>query len=94
MSGMIITPWSAVVNQPVPMTEEEKDQAFSAFAKAICHERMPWLLPLLDAANALVIASPGRFGFSLPFGGEAVFHEVREVSELLSFVPWEEQAEA
>ena len=54
--------------------------------------RMPWLLPLLDAACAIVLASPGCFSFLV----RTRLGEPIEISELIPYthlLPWTEDSE-
>lgn len=54
--------------------------------------KTPWLIPLLDAANATVLAGPGQFLYSTQVA-EGVWHEVPEISKLIGLVPWAEDNE-
>lgn len=51
----------------------------------------PWFFPLLDAANAVVHASPSLFKFSVDELN--AWHEVPELSKGLALVPWAEPNE-
>jgi hypothetical protein len=52
-------------------------------------EKAPWLLHLLDAASATVVAGPGQFMFSTQLA-DGVWQEIPEISKLIGMVPWAE----
>lgn len=89
MPGVMHTEWSAKKQNSTPMSDEEKHLRFSGFAQVVANSYAPWLLPLLDAANATVYASVGKFLFILP-DDPGKWHEIPELSALLSDVPWTE----
>ena len=90
MSGILITPWSEVAQPQEMLTDADRDAAFQAYTRALCHARFPWLLPILDAASAMVVARPGYFAFAFPLSEpkNPVLCEIPEISQLLISVPW------
>lgn len=76
----------------VPMTDEQRHLAFSEFVVKQTQAVMPWLLPLLNQANATVWVSPRFFSFSLPSNPQQWF-EVTQMDAHIAMVPWAEAHE-
>ncbi len=92
MSIRIYTPWSNKPRMAIPSTDEERHTAFTDFATRQVQTAMPWLLPLLDEANATLWMAPRFFSFSLPSNPDRWF-EVPQVEQYISMVPWAEPHE-
>lgn len=91
MSVRIGTPWhSELLMMNRPLTDGEKHDLFSMHVNQVISHKMPWLLVLLEAAEAAVLASPGRFQFAL-LSNRNAWYEVPEIANLITTVPWVEE---
>jgi hypothetical protein len=88
MSIQVLTFWRNKPPVTTPTTDEERHVAFTEFAVNQVKASMPWLLPLLDEANATIYAGPRLFLFRTPNHPEWV--EVPQISECIAMVPWAE----
>jgi hypothetical protein len=92
MSIRIYSPWNNKPKMAMPSTDEERHAAFIDFATKQVQAAMPWLLTLLDEANATLWIAPRRFSFSLPSNPDRWF-EVSQVEPYIAMVPWAEPHE-
>lgn len=92
MTANVITKWSAAQMVQHELTEEQKHNIFSGYARVVANSYMPWLFPLLDEAGATVYAEPGRFLFFFE-SDPANWHTVPELGALISMTPWPEPQE-
>jgi len=82
-SARWVTNWgddAAAANPP-------EHSAYLAMAKVFAHGRMPWLIPLLDGARAMVLVSPGSFLFVVDNYPRSIF-EIPELVPYTHLVPW------
>ncbi len=81
--GAMVTIWGGVAGQ-----EDQPEHApYVAHMCRVVSEQLPWLLPLLDAACALIAVSPGSFTFMV----RSRMGETFDVPELVPFthlLPW------
>lgn len=92
MTIEIGTVWQPVRKVPKPKTDQERHDLFMAYVSRTLVENAPWLVHLLDAANAVVMAGPGEFTFSTQVA-EGIWHEIPELSKLIAMKPWVEDDE-
>lgn len=92
MTAKILTQWNVKEFVNPPMTDEQKHSAFDQYVRVIANSRFPWLMPLLEAADALILAQPGSFVFVLP-GSQDTWHEIPEMSASITMVPWPEDSD-
>jgi hypothetical protein len=86
--GSVITHWGGMPGQ---QDQLEHALYLNCILPAI-HTRLPWLLPLLDAACALVAVGPGVFTFMVRTRMGQHF----DIPELIPFtylLPWADEAE-
>lgn len=93
MALKIHTVWGAA-GKPVmrPQSDEERDQLFAAFAGQVAEAHYPWMLPLLEAANVTVYASPNKFAYLSPQPPHS-WIEIPEMGRLIGMVPWVDDTE-
>ncbi|MBA3773994.1 MAG: hypothetical protein H0X13_16335 [Ramlibacter sp.] len=61
--------------------------AYVAYVKAFTSQRMPWLIPLLDGARAIVMVSPGSYFFGVDnYIGHSF--DIPELQPYTHLVPW------
>lgn len=70
-----------------PTPDPEKHAAYVAAMKALLEQTGGWLLPLLDAAGAVVIVSPGVLCFMVSHLGAAAF-DIPQLLPLTRLTPW------
>ncbi|WP_342620841.1 hypothetical protein [Rhodoferax sp. GW822-FHT02A01] len=92
MTAQMTTIWQSAKPKPKPTTDHERHELFMDFVNQTLVSKAPWLIHLLDSANATVVAGPGQFMFSTQVA-EGVWHEVPEISKLIDMVPWAEDHE-
>ncbi|NCT97017.1 MAG: hypothetical protein GXD23_06570 [Comamonadaceae bacterium] len=92
MSIQIFSQWSNQPRTPAPMTDEERHAAFTEFAIRQAQMVLPWLLPLLNQANATLWVAPRFFSFRLPNNPDQWF-EVPQIEPYIAMVPWAEPHE-
>lgn len=91
MSVRIGTPWqSELLMTTRPLTDGEKHDLFAMHVQQVINHKMPWLLVLLEASGAAILASPGRFQFGLHSAPNA-WYEIPEIANLITTVPWVEE---
>ena len=87
MPAQVYTKWSTTIPPRKPANDIERHELFTKYAREVADQQMPWLFPLLDACNALVIASPGTFCFNT-HTTPGVWLDVPEMIQRLRMVPW------
>lgn len=90
MPSRMYSQWSPYT--PTPRTDEERHDTFSRYARQVAANEMPWLFPLLDAANAKVIVGPAVFCVILDDGKGELF-TVPEMESRIGLIPWIEDQE-
>lgn len=70
-----------------PLTSEECHAMFAQYVRDIADLKMPWLYPLLEAANAEIYTQPGIFFVAVPTS-PGDWHSVPELGNLITHVPW------
>lgn len=91
MTVRFISPWGYVKPGQEPTDQDGKHTQFIDHVRGVMDAMAPWFFPLLDAANAVVHASPSLFKFSVDELN--AWHEVPELSKGLALVPWAEPNE-
>ncbi|WP_326538498.1 hypothetical protein [Pseudorhodoferax sp.] len=79
----IITNWGGMPEQE----EQPEHRLYMGYVLSVLDARMPWLLPLLDAACALVAVSPGVFTFMVRTRMGQHF-DVPELIPFTHLLPW------
>lgn len=87
MPAQLSTAWSCGTVDDEPEILQEQHETFSTYVRGVADAELPWLFPLLDAANARVLAFPGAFSFNLDSHGNHWF-EVPEVANRIRLIPW------
>lgn len=86
----IVTPWSATPEDGSSPTEAEQDRQRDALYRQLVVDvlaaRLSWLPVLLQAANATVVAYPGRFAVVLQEPHGTV--DIPQIADELRLVPW------
>lgn len=93
MAAQILTRWSVAQDAQQELTADQKHNIVAGYARLMANSFAPWLFPLLDAAGATVYASDGMFLFFLESELEK-FHEIPELSALISLIHSREPEEA
>lgn len=75
-----------------PTPDPEKHAAYVAALRANLEQTGGWLLPLLDAAGAVVVVSPGVLCFMVSHLGAAAF-DIPQLLPLTRLTPWVEPGE-
>lgn len=79
--------WSTEWGQDGKEGNPPEHAAYLAYAKAFTSQRMPWLIPLLDGARAMVAVSPGSFMFCVGnYIGQSF--DIPELQPYTHMVPW------
>lgn len=93
---IVLTSWT----RPLPEEDDEKeadrltrDQLFRAAVVSALRTYAPWLVPLLVAAGATVIAMPGRAYYLSFEEGSAQLIEIPNLGNALLLLPWAEPGE-
>ncbi len=92
MSVRILSKWQEQAPITYPTSDAERHEAFTKFAANVASSQIPWLLPLLDEANATVYVAPSLFIFHLG-SRPGQWIEVPEVSRHIAMLPWAEREE-
>lgn len=82
-ASTIVTNWGGMPEQE----EQPEHRLYLGYILSVLDARMPWLLPLLDAAGALVAVSPGVFTFMV----RTRMGQHIDIPELIPFthlLPW------
>jgi hypothetical protein len=86
------TCWGGTSTGIEPLRNPERHAAYVAHMERTTLDVCPWLLPLLDAAGATVIAGPGVFVFMVPHRyGTA--HDIPQLQPFTYLLPWAEPDE-
>lgn len=75
-----------------PTPDPEKHAAYVKAMRASLEQRAGWLLPLLDAAGAVVVVSPGVLCFMVSHLGAAAF-DIPQLVPMTRLTPWVESSE-
>lgn len=78
-------------NEPTP--DRAKHEAYVAHIRDTIDSVWPWLMPLLDAAGATVVVSPGVFCYVVTTRLGYAF-EIPELRPITYLTPWSEPDEA
>lgn len=92
MTVQILSKWQEQRPTTYPANDAERHEAFTKFATNVATSQLPWLMPLLDEANATVYVSPSLFVFHLA-SRPGQWIEVPEVSRHIAMLPWAEREE-
>lgn len=92
MTVHIMSKWQQQAPTTYPANDAERHEAFTKFATNVASTQFPWLMPLLDEANATVYVSPSLFLFHLA-SRPGQWIEVPEVSRHIAMLPWVEREE-
>lgn len=87
MSVQVLSHWQVQPKNAGPATDEERHAVFSRYATGMANIHMPWLMPLLDKADATLYVAPSVFAFQLP-DGSGRWLDVPEMARLIPMVPW------
>lgn len=90
MSLRIGTPWHMQTLISRPLTDGEKHDLFADHVQQVIHIKMPWLIPLLEASGAAIVAAPGQFQFGIT-SNPTTWYCIPELSNLITTVPWIEE---
>lgn len=92
MTAQLDTAWNVTADAVTGLTGGKQHELFGRYARLAAEDAMPWLFPLLDAAQAQVFTAPGIFCFLLPDKPDHWF-EVPEMKNLLVLLTWNTDAE-
>jgi hypothetical protein len=84
------TIWGGTSVYP-PTPDAAKHEEYVRYIRSTL-EGCPWLLPMLEAAGATVLASPGFFCFMVSSRPNAAF-EIPELRTITYLIPWVEPGE-
>jgi hypothetical protein len=87
------TQWGGSPSGREPTPDPAKHEAYVSYIRQSVNGVAPWLLPLLDAAGATVIVSPGVFCFAVMHRLGVAFDLPAELLPLTRVLPWVEPGE-
>jgi hypothetical protein len=79
--------WGTQWGQDGKKDNPPEHDAYVAYAKAFTAQRMPWLIPLLDGARAIVMVSPGSYFFGVDNYIGSSF-DIPELQPYTHMIPW------
>ncbi len=92
-----LSPWGPYLPQPEVGSQEfgadlERHEFFRAYVFALLQTHVPWLLRLIEASGAQILASPGAFYFAFDAAPDD-WTAVPELSHMLTLTPWVDESE-
>lgn len=85
-----MTPWGN--DKTGDGSDRVRHDAYVAYLRRTMDSLYPFLLPLFDNANALILIAPGTFLFSLPLHTGVAF-EIPQLSKVAQLTPFSEPGE-
>lgn len=92
MTIQVMSQWRPRLAQGKPITDEERHELFCEFAIKQVQITMPWLMPLLNEANATLYFGPRLFMFQTP-AHPGQWFEVTQMADHIAMLPWVEAEE-
>jgi hypothetical protein len=87
-----VSPWMAAATEEDEAESSRRHELFRSMVFDLLHTHCPWLLRILQAANAQILAGRGVFYIAIPAGSQD-WIEIPALSARLHLMPWSEEGE-